>query len=117
MRREQPDSHAAHKDEQHKQPQVHADDEARSRAFERNAEGVSKFSDDAIVDPADADLAAVPATPNPTPVRAAIETQESVDRDVDQELAWISGSTDAKYNSLKKEDTNTGDHAPKKPKP
>ncbi|HEY4321529.1 MAG TPA: hypothetical protein VGM77_10165 [Gemmatimonadales bacterium] len=117
MRREQHDSHAAHKDEQHKETHVHADSEPRSRAFERNVEGVSKFSDDATVDPADADLAMPPATRDPTPVREAIETQEGADREVDQELAWVSGSSEAKYNSLKKEDTNSGSHAPKKAKP
>lgn len=46
MRREQPGSHAAHRDEEHQNPPAHAIEEPRKRSYERVIDGEEAFPDD-----------------------------------------------------------------------
>jgi len=46
MQREQPGSHAAHRDEEHQNPPGHATEEPRKRSYERVIDGEEAFPDD-----------------------------------------------------------------------
>ncbi len=46
MRREQPGTHAAHREEEHQHPPTHAIEEPRKRSYERVIDGEEPFPDD-----------------------------------------------------------------------
>ncbi len=102
MRREAQDSHAAHRDAQHKQAQQYAHEEPLKRSYERVVSG-----DEAIDDAADDALPPDELTAEssqPAPVAAAPRSAAAIDAEVAQDLAASTGSSPAKYGSLKGKD-------------
>jgi len=46
MRREQPGTHGAHRDEEHRNPPIHALEEPKKRSYERMIDGEEPFPDE-----------------------------------------------------------------------
>ena len=102
MRREPHDSHAAHRDAQHKQAQDSAHEEPLKRSYERVVSG-EKPVDDATDDALPPDQ---PTAAEPGPAAAAQPSAAEIEAEVAQEMAATSGSSPAKYGSLKGKDHN-----------
>jgi hypothetical protein len=104
MRRESHDSHAAHRDAQRKEAQEFAHEEPLKRSYERVVNG-EEAPDEMTgeVLPAEQPAPGVAESPHASD---APQSPADVDAEVAQELAAISGSSPAKYGSLKGKDHN-----------
>lgn len=102
MRRQHHDTNAAHRKEQpHYQPRTRANVEPIKRAYERIVAGEVIFPDELIDEPALADTTE-PEVAAEIPVEPRHQTAAELEREVDQTLAWRTGSGETKYGSLKK---------------
>jgi hypothetical protein len=112
MRREHHDTRAGKRSpsspDQHKAPA-----EDRTRAYERNVLGEARNRDPLTLDDGAASDAGdeIAGSASDRTITGAVRegpapSERELDRQVDQELAWASGSPPARYGSLRKEDTD-----------
>jgi hypothetical protein len=80
MRREQPGTHAAHREEEHQHPPTHAIEEPRKRSYERVIDGEAPFPDDLTDGLTDKGLPVEPVEPEPIERVPAERPTESVQK-------------------------------------
>lgn len=101
MRREYHDTHSAHYEARQRQARARASAEPLKRSYERIVAGEEAFPDELVAEPVAADAAETEVV-EAAPVEARKQTPEELEREVDQTLAWRTGSGETKYGSLKK---------------